>query len=221
MSSHICRTTMSLNGWLEGSTKTNKLKGNTHKQHLNICTLCSMKGQTPVALRNTTVRIHRIGLTLTQLPSETMLTWLLLLFLQFVRFDKASVLPFKFSWCHQDKKTGMFYYSDLKMDMINALFFSVVNVCSHLCTNSSAGEGLGGTGGAFVISTWAGVWFGAWSGTLSSTESFEGSGCFRFSAPKWTESKAVFVRGGVKGGPLCGEEEVDGGEPVVLVWRSR
>lgn len=74
MSSHICRTTMSLNGWLEGSTKTNKLKGNTHKQHLNICTLCSMKGQTPVALRNTTVRIHRIGLTLTQLPSETMLT---------------------------------------------------------------------------------------------------------------------------------------------------
>lgn len=50
---------------------------------------------------------------------------------------------------------------------------------------------------------------------------FEGSGCFRFSGPTWTESEAVCVRGGDRVAPFFGEGEVGDGEPVVLVWGSR
>lgn len=54
-------------------------------------------------------------------------------------------------------KTQILYYSDL-MNTVNALCYTAVIKCSHLCTNSSAGEGLGGTaGGAFVISPWDGA----------------------------------------------------------------
>lgn len=114
MSSHICRTTMSLNGWLEGSTKTNKLKGNTHKQHLNICTLCSMKGQTPVALRNTTVRIHRIGLTLTQLPSELCLLDYFFCFYSLFDLTKPVCYPLNSLDVTKTKKQGCFIIVTLK-----------------------------------------------------------------------------------------------------------
>ncbi len=52
-------------------------------------------------------------------------------------------------------------FSGLKMDTIIAVFCSTLTVCSQLCTNSSAGEGRGGTvGGAFMVSTWDGAGLG-------------------------------------------------------------
>lgn len=92
----------------------------------------------------------------------------------------------------------------------------------QLCTNSSAGEGLGGTAGGASTWLWVVVWCWAWSGALTSTVGFEGrvAGFFRFSGLKWTESKAVCVRGWEGMGSLCDGEEVDAGEPVLLVLGS-
>lgn len=106
-------------------------------------------------------------------------------------------------------------------------FGSAVTVCSQLCTNSSAGEGLGGTaGGGFDISTTggAGVCFGAWSGTFSSTLGFDFNvaGFFRSSAPRLMETEAVCFGGWEGIGPFCRGGEMGEGEPVVWVlqWPS-
>lgn len=107
----------------------------------------------------------------------------------------------------------------------NCVFCSAVPVCSQLCTNSFAGEGLGGiAGGGFVISTWDGAGAAIWSETSSSTLEFvlDEAGFFLFSLSKRTEIEAVCVTGWDRMGLLCGGEEVGGGDPVVwvLCWGS-
>lgn len=111
----------------------------------------------------------------------------------------------------------LWYFNDLNMTPV--FYFEE---CIHLCTNSSAGEGLGGTaGGSFLISTWGGtgVWFGDWSGTSAPTASLDVSWHFRSAPPRWTESEAVFVMGEGGVGSFCGEVE-EGWEGGALVWGS-
>lgn len=93
----------------------------------------------------------------------------------------------------------------------------------HLCTNRSAGEGLGGTaGGSFLISTrgGSGVWFGVWPGTRTPTAPLDVSWRFTFSPPRWTESEAVFVTDEDGLGSVWGAVEVEGWEGGALVWGS-
>lgn len=105
------------------------------------------------------------------------------------------------------------YSNDLNMTPV--FYFEE---CIHLCTNSSAGEGLGGTaGGSFLISTWGGT--RVWSGTSTPTASLDVSWHLRSAPPRWTESEAVFVMGEDGVGSFCGEVE-EGWEGGALMWGS-
>lgn len=100
---------------------------------------------------------------------------------------------------------------------MNSAFRSIVPVCGQLCTNSFAGEGLGGiAGGGFVISIWDVPGVGVWSENLGSTFGFvlDDAGFFLLSVSQWTEIEIVCVRGWEGMGFLCGGGEVSGGDPV-------